>query len=152
MTAQPLSRRPPSTLLDALKARLHGRALDRELASGVTSWRSRRHANRSLQLTSRRRRDGLAATLQSTLSDAGSGRLALYTCVIAPCRPSVIGCAGQLSELAARLRDPEPVNAEGMARLELLLSDGIGPLYTPNRLGDLQRALHQIKHCLAVPG
>jgi hypothetical protein len=61
-----------------------------------------------------------------------------------------MGCSSPLSDLVVSLRGPEPVHAEGIARLQALLCNGAGPLYTPNRLGDLQRALHQIQCCLVV--
>lgn len=34
--------------------------------------------------------------------------------------------------LAERLERPGPFNASGVARLGMLLSDGLGPLYNPN--------------------
>jgi hypothetical protein len=151
VTDHALAHLPGQTLLGAVQAHLHARALDRELACGVATWRSSRHATRSLQLTSRRRRDGLAATLEDTLRTARRARIgSLFTAVISPCRGSVLGCSGQLSDLVVSLRGPEPVHAEGIARLQELLCNGAGPLYTPNRLGDLQRALHEIQRCLVV--
>ena len=38
--------------------------------------------------------------------------------------------------MTLRLQSPRPVSARGMARLRLLLSDGVGPLYQFGR-GDL---------------
>ena len=151
MTAFALHHSPGGSLVGAVRARLHARALDRDLASGVVSWRSPRHATRALQLTSRRRRDGLAKTLERTLDNAHEPKLALLmSSMVMPCRRSVLGCVTQFADLAACLRGPEPVAAEGVARMEALLCDGSGSLYTPNRSGELQRSLHQVKRCLAV--
>jgi hypothetical protein len=151
VTDHALAHLPGQTLLGAVQAHLHAHALDREIACGVATWRSSRHATRSLQLTSRRRREGLAETLEDILRTAWGPRVvSLFTAVISPCRDSVMGCSNQLSDLVVSLRGPEPVNAEGIARLEALLCDGAGPLYAPNRLGDLQRVLHQIQRCLVV--
>jgi hypothetical protein len=151
VTDHALAHLPGQTMLGAVQAHLHAHALDREIACGVATWRSPRHATRSLQLTSRRRRDSLAATLEDTLRTARRPSIgSLFTAVISPCRGSVLGCSSQLSDLVVSLRGPEPVHAEGIALLQELLCNGAGPLYTPNRLGDLQRALRQIQRCLVV--
>jgi hypothetical protein len=152
VTDHALAHLPGGTLLGAVQAQLHAHSLDREIACGVATWRSSRHATRSLQLTSRRRREGLAATLEDILSSVRGPRIGSpYTAVISPCRDSVLGCSSQLSELIVCLRAREPVRAEGIARLQALISDGAGPLYSRNRLGDLQRDLHQIQSSLLVP-
>jgi hypothetical protein len=151
VTDHALAHLPGQTLVGAVQAHLHAHALDREIACGVATWRSSRHATRSLQLTSRRRRHDLAETLEDILRTARGPRIgSLFTAVISPCRDSVLGCSGQLSDLVVFLRGPEPVHAEGIARLQALLCNGAGPLYMPDRLGDLQRALHQIQCCLVV--
>jgi len=41
----------------------------------------------------------------------------------------VLAAAEALETLAERLLDPAPVDARGVARAELLLRDGTGPLY-----------------------
>ena len=154
MTTHALSRRsrPSEPRLVGLRARLHARALDGELAAGRASWGSPVHAARALQLTDRRRRARLATALDRLVAEASHPPTRSYrmAVAVAPCRAAVLGCTSQIAALAAILRDPAPVSAEGIARLRALLGDGSGPLYTPNRTGELQRALHQITRLIAV--
>ena len=140
--------------LTAAQARVFGLALDVELGAGVASWHTPLHAARALQLTEPRRRFRLAARLDRLVADAHrppfTGRRATGAVAVAPCRTSVLGCASQVADLAAILRDPAPVTAEGVARLQTLLCDGGGPLYTADRTGELQRSLHRITRLIAA--
>jgi hypothetical protein len=42
-----------------------------------------------------------------------------------------------IASIERRLRAPEPVAAQGVAQIRLLLIDGNGPLYQPSDLGTL---------------
>jgi hypothetical protein len=136
----------------ALSARLHAPQLDRELAAGIATWRTPRHAARALQLTDPRRRLTLAATLDRLVVEAHHPRLVAQrlSAAIPPSRSSVLACESLIRDIAATLREPVPVTAEGVARLRAILCDGTGPLYTPNRTGELRRALHQITRLMTV--
>ena len=138
------SRRPAwsrLTALVALDARLHRRALDRDLASGVAAWRSPAHAARVTQLTKRRNRRGLAAALDNVIVVASLPASQQTHAVVIPCRASVQAAADQIHELAERLRSDAPVAAAGIVRLDALLCDGVGPVYAPGRAGALAQAL-----------
>jgi len=59
------------------------------------------------------------------------------------CRSEVIRVRAELEALADRLISPEPVEATGMARVHLLVTDGSGPVYHRHRSGELARALRE---------
>jgi hypothetical protein len=126
--------------------------LDVQLAAGVSSWRSRLHAARALQITSRRSRRGLAAALDRVIEHADwpQGRIN-RTAVVLPCRISVSAQLPEIRALAVRLRSAEPVAAQGIAMLRLLLSDGAGPIYASGRAAALARDLQAIDRSLEVP-
>ena len=50
--------------------------------------------------------------------------------------------------MAALLETDEPVYARGVARLQLLLTDGSGPLYAPQRTGELRAEVEAILDAL----
>jgi hypothetical protein len=52
--------------------------------------------------------------------------------------------------LASRLRDSAPVDAQGVALLGQLLSDGAGRCYTCIHPEALTVALEEVSHCLDV--
>jgi hypothetical protein len=138
------------TRLAGVGARLRSRSLDRDLGSGVAPWRSRAHAVRYRQLTSRRHRHDLAKSLQRLLVDAHRP-IADYrlTAAVPPCRTSVLAAAPQIQDLIVMLRADVPVRAEGIIRLRALLSDGAGPVYTRGRSEQvLAGTLDRIADCL----
>ena len=51
---------------------------------------------------------------------------------------------------AQNARGPEPVSAEGMARLQRLLCDGAGPLYCAGMAEQLRQALEHVSRWLPV--
>jgi hypothetical protein len=126
----------------ALGVRLHRRALDRDLASGIAGWRSPAHAARVRQLTHPKHRRRVAHALEHLLWAAATPRAQLARGAVAPCRVSVAATAGQIMSLAGRLRSDEPVAAAGVARLEALLTDGAGPVYADGRAEALAGALN----------
>ena len=54
--------------------------------------------------------------------------------------PNITAAEDVIDQITLRLHSPRPVNARGMARLRLLLSDGDGPVYRFGR-GDLEGRL-----------
>jgi hypothetical protein len=134
-----------------LRARLHAPALDRELASGTAPWRSPLHAARALALTSDRSRLGLARSLERLVEQAQCARSQSRGAVIYPCREQVMDALPAVLNIAGRLRCADPIDARGMARLKLLLSDGSGPCYVEIRRNALTNALQEISPWLAVP-
>jgi hypothetical protein len=152
LTRRPPERAPRAPRLIGLQARLHAVSLDRELARGVPTWSTSRHAARALQLTSRKRRTTMADGLDRLLADAQRpARHHRLSAGITPCRASVSDCASQITDLSGVLRSQAPVSAAGIADLRALLSDGAGPVYVAHRGGELQRALHRITLAITVP-
>ena len=145
------SRRFRSQLAVRLRARLHAPSLDRELASGIAPWRSPLHAARALQLTGDRNRRGLARSLERLVEHAQQPRSQHRGAVVYPCREQVLEALPALLTMAGRLRCADPIDARGVARLNILLSDGIGPCYVRIRRNALTDALQEISQWLAVP-
>jgi hypothetical protein len=132
---------------------VHASKLDRELAAGVASWASPRHAARSLQLTGARQRRSLAGTIERLAVEARRPPLVgnAATLLIRPARRAIIACEPQLNELSAILRSAVPVTAGGVASLKRLLTDGTGPLYAPDAANDLSAVLGGIRGRLQAP-
>jgi hypothetical protein len=68
-----------------------------------------------------------------------------------PASDSVLGCGSSITELAATLRSPTPVSAEGVARLRSLLSWGSSPAYRDAASDELECALQQIAALALTP-
>jgi hypothetical protein len=132
----------------ALGVCLHRREIDRDLGSGIAAWRSPAHAARVAQLTSAKRRRRLADALDHLLWAAAAPRSHQAPGTIVPCRASVQATAGQIRWLARLLRSDAPIAAAGVVRLEALLYDGAGPVYTPGRTEALDGALTMAQHWL----
>ena len=76
--------------LAAALGRLLAWRLDRQLAAGAASWRSRAHAARALQLTSARRRRMLATGLSRILDEAFAPPISpRLGAVVTPCGTQV---------------------------------------------------------------
>lgn len=130
--------------LAMLMARVRASSLNRALIAGGDPARSRLLAARVRQLTSARSRDALAGGLDRLLwsAQAPAGRWR-----VRPHRQAVCANASALGELAALLASATPLYAPGVAALEELLSDGIGPVYHGDgealacRLGECRAAM-----------
>jgi hypothetical protein len=130
-------------------AHLRAPWIDLQLAHGVAPWRSPTHAARALQLTTSRRRRGLAGGLERLVEDAEQPRGHFrYSGVIRPCREQVREALPVIFAIAARLRDGAPVDARGVARLRLVITDGAGPCYKPLHRNALKDALQAVSHRL----
>ena len=140
-----------SQLAARLNARLHAPSLDRELASGIAPWRSPLHAVRALQLTRERNRRGLARSLERLVENAQQPRSHHRGAAVYPCREQVIEAMPALLTIAGRLRSSDPIDARGIARLNILLSDSSGPCYVRIQRNALTNALREISQWLAVP-
>jgi hypothetical protein len=131
--------------LAAALGRLLAWRLDRQLAAGAAPWRSRAHTARALQLTSTRRRRMLATGLSRILDDAFAPPISpRLGAVVTPCRMEVHDALPQIVALMARLQDGEPVDPRGVAGLQLLITDGIGPFYVATDRHALADALAPI--------
>jgi hypothetical protein len=114
-------------LRDRLMARLRAGALDRELARGVAPESCGALTLRARTLIGPSARATLARQLRRVVSDARGGHVWLSR--VAVRRPEVLDAAEELDLLAARLAAPGPVDVRGVAQVQLLLTDGTGPLY-----------------------
>jgi hypothetical protein len=135
---------------DRIVARLLAPWIDRELAEGRTSWPTVAHAARALQLTSTRRRGSLARSLELLVERAEEPPRPFRGAASPPCREQVRNALPLILALASRLRDSAPVDAQGVALLGQLLSDGAGPCYTRIHPEALTVALEKVSHCLDV--
>jgi hypothetical protein len=114
-------------LRDRLMARLQAHALDCELARGVAPESCGALTLRAHTLIGPSARTALARQLRRVVSDARGGHVWLSR--VAVRRPAVLDAAAELDVLADRLAAPGPVDVRGVAQVQLLLSDGTGPLY-----------------------
>ena len=121
---------------DRLRARLRARALDRALAAGKPSEAAPAVALRARRLTELSKRTELARTLSQLVNRARQAPASQVPLA----RRAVLSASGELSELATELVAPGPVGAGGVAQVQLLISDGTGPLYNPDSRIDLATA------------
>jgi hypothetical protein len=114
-------------LRDRLMARLRAASLDRELARGVAPESCGALTLRARTLIGPPARATLARQLRRVVSDARGGHVWLSR--ISVRRPEVLDAAAELDVLADRLAAPGPVDVRGVAQVQVLLTDGTGPLY-----------------------
>jgi hypothetical protein len=110
--------------------------LDRRLAAGEALHGNAAIALRARILTESRARRRLADGLAGALDRARRGHSGFTAAVPPDCR-EVLAARTVLGALDRRLRDSEPVGAQGVAMLSVLLSDGTSPLYRPTEAGAL---------------
>ena len=116
-----------------LAARLRRDALDRALIEGADPAATGQLAARVARLTSRSMRREVASGLDHLALD---GPRAGGRWLVRPSRAAAAANASELHALAARLREPGPLYARGIAMLSRLLTEGTGPAYNDSR-GDL---------------
>ena len=146
-------RRPARLGTPRLLARLRAPWLDRELARGVESWRSRVHAARALQVTSDRHRKALAEWLERLVAtaDAAPPPVSRLSARVTPCAEQIFLARYEMQALAAHLRAPVPIDAGAAVRLRLVLADGSGPCYRRTSPLALRDALVALDAALDVP-
>lgn len=141
-TASDMLRRaavPRPSLAARVTARLRPYHLDRQLAVGVPAPAGSALAVHQGRLASVAEREAVARTLRQAVHDADAGASPLSSRI--PVHPTNIAAAKDLIDtITLRLHSPRPVNARGMARLRLVLSDGCGPMYRFGQ-GDLSGRL-----------
>lgn len=115
--------------------------LDRNLAAGMTPWRSDELALRARRITRRRSRSRLATGLSRAVR-AVDGDVGL-SAAARPHPGEVLEARAVLSSIERRLRAPAPVSARGVAMVQMLLTDATSPLYRPVVPGALFRRLHE---------
>ena len=109
--------------------RAQARRLDRQLADGANPGGSAMLALRAHELTSRRSRQRIAASIDCILElPEHPGR---FSAAVRPSGSSVASARSQLQAISELLRAPEPVYARGVALTNVLVHDGLSPLYDP---------------------
>jgi hypothetical protein len=136
-------------LRDRLMARLQAHALDRELARGVAPETCGALTLRARTLIGPSARAALARQLRRVVSDVRGGHVWLSR--VAVRRPAVLDAADELEVLADRLAAPGPVDVRGVAQVQLLLTDGTGPLYFPSETEELRARVANALGRLEVP-
>jgi hypothetical protein len=119
----------PARLRERLAARFTPTRLDRELAAGVAPEADGALALRAQRLVGHEVRESLGRQLVRIVLDAHTGGHPWLAAQVPLSRHEVAEAADELAAIAARLLGPEPVAAQGVAAVHLLLSDGTGPLY-----------------------
>jgi hypothetical protein len=95
---------------------------------------------RARQLTSRRRRAGLAASIRGLLDTAEEGRRG-FTAAVPIQRHDILRERQLLLQLAADLESEDELQPGGIALVERLLIDGASPVYVDGPEGALHGAL-----------
>jgi hypothetical protein len=134
-------------LHERLAARWRWRVLDAELARGVAPEARAALALRAHTLGEPGVRSLLARGVQRVLDEARSAQKPNRFRV--PVRNAeVLAAADELDELAARLREPGLLASRGLARVNLLLSDGRSPLYFRGATGELRASVFRTLEAL----
>jgi hypothetical protein len=134
-------------LLDRLSVHLRARALDRALAAGEPAETRPAVALRARRLTMLSTRRKLARTLREAILHA---RKSPPRAQVPVARWSVVSATPELSRLADELIVPGPVDARGVAQVQVLITDGMGPLYNPSSHDDLALAAERAIEALRL--
>jgi hypothetical protein len=126
-----------SSPLQPFRVWLRKASLDRSLAAGEDPAASPELSRRARQLTSRRRRAGLAASIRNLL-DAAEEPPRGFTVAVPIQRRAILGERQMLLQLAEDLESQDELKPRGIAIVERLLIDGGSPFYVDGP----ERALH----------
>lgn len=127
-------------------ARFDAFQLDRELASGEDPRSGPLLATRAGQICRYKERKLIAGRLFEIAR--GEPRYGLGS-GLRPSRAAVRTARSDLVALATELERPGPANPQGVARARLLITDGSGPLYPPDRLRSLTVAVRRARTYLS---
>lgn len=130
-------------------AHLRSHDLDRALASGVSPDSSADLSLRAHSLIGARTRVALARSIWSLIADA-QRPYGPFVSRVPMCRRKVLRSSGSLEELAQRLVQRDPVDARGVAKVSVLLSDGGGPIYDGPAADDLEPAIQEALEALEL--
>jgi hypothetical protein len=134
-------------LRERLAARWRWRVLDAELARGVAPEAGAALALRAHALGEPSARNLLARGVQRVLDEARAHQ-APSRFRVSVRNAEVLAAADELDELATRLRGPGLLASHGLARVNLLLSDGRSPLYFRGATGDLRATVSRALEAL----
>ena len=115
-------------------------SLTRRLAAGAPSVDSRELALRAGQLTAKRTREVVAASIDDLLQQSNRPRPG-HSSQVPVSYAMVRAVRDELAELAERVREPGPIRPQGMALTVLLLSDVEQPLFGVGTAEELAGAI-----------
>jgi hypothetical protein len=121
---------------------LRSQRLDQALASGVSPDSSAALSLRAQALIGTSARAGLAGSITRLITEA-EHPMGPLTFHVPTCRAKILRSRETLEALADRLVSTNPVDARGVARVRLLLTDGSGPIYARPTADDLEPALER---------
>ena len=125
-------RRAPNPCRLSIRARLTARIragrLDAMLAVGVPTPPGSAMAARAARLTSTSDREAIALALRRCVHEATNDTV-LWTSRIPLHRKNIAAAVPAIDAITLRLHAPPAVDARGMARLNRVINDGLGPLY-----------------------
>jgi hypothetical protein len=123
-----------------LRVWLRKGSLDRSLAAGADPAASPQLARRARQLTSRRTRTGLAASIRNLL-DAAEAPPRGFSSAVPIRRREILRERQMVLQIAAALESPDQLEPGGIALIERLLISGESPVYVEGGEGALHGAL-----------
>ncbi|MET0702298.1 MAG: hypothetical protein ABWY93_21805 [Mycobacterium sp.] len=126
-----------------LAARVFAERYDRQLEACAPVQPATALAVHVARITASPERDQLARSLRALLHDARAPRIGGIATRVPVQHAAVIAVEDLIDQITLRLHAPLPVRARGMARLRLLLGDGVGPVYRTGR-GSLAAALRGV--------
>jgi hypothetical protein len=129
-----------SGLIQPLRVWLRRGSLDRSLAAGEDPAASPALSRRARQLTSRRTRAGLAASIRNLVDTAEEAPRG-FTAVVPIQRHEILRERQLLLQLADDLESQDELKPRGIALVERLLIDGASPVYVQGPEGALHGAL-----------
>jgi hypothetical protein len=130
-----------SSIALRMKVALTREALTRDLAAGAPTELSPELRLRAAQLVKARHRRQAAGAWRRAIKDAYEPPMTrAYFSFIR--RSAVVDAEDSINALIGRLNSDRPVSAQGMAMLDLLLTNGTSsPLYTPADAGTLRHEI-----------
>jgi hypothetical protein len=124
-------------------------AIDQRLAEGESIHATPELAHRADQLASIRCRRSLATGIRRFIEDAE--RTARPLSSAAPIqRRAILRARAELERLAAELEADEPMGIEGIARVQLLITDGHSPLFSSSPDGAIEEAVRSARAAFRV--
>lgn len=124
-------------------ARIRHHLLDQQLAEGADP-RDRLRAARAVELTKRTSRERVADEIEQLLRFPDEP----HRLRVGPHSAATYVNHDALQQLADLLRSETPLQVRGLARLQIALTDGTGPLYTDRDGRALTRELERVQAAL----
>ncbi len=121
--------------------------LDRQLAAGASPDGHALLAVRADRLVRPAVRWALAGRLTDILTESFRPAPCPRGCLI-PAQRASVWAATDAAELVDQLLVPAPLPARGIAQVQLLLTDGAGPLYYPSSSDQLRATVQQATNAL----